>query len=118
MLSETKVLIQNFDRYFLRQTHWRYHILIVDNHLFDCYTFFLQAQRTGQKLVHSHDLLEIPHDNELYYEVLSDLKKHTQLNIEFRDTHHLVRPGATILNDNVHGHYANTSYHSHAKGKA
>ncbi|WP_455386841.1 hypothetical protein [Lactiplantibacillus pentosus] len=66
MLAESKQLIANFDRYFLRRYQWRYHLLIVDNHLFDCYTFFLQAQRARERLIHSYDLLEIPHRPSLY----------------------------------------------------
>lgn len=104
MLAESKQLIANFDRYFLRRYQWRYHLLIVDNHLFDCYTFFLQAQRARERLIHSYDLLEIPHRPSLYQQVLADLKQHTELQIEYRDTHHLVHPGTDIVHDFEHGH--------------
>lgn len=110
MIPESKILIKNIEKYFLRRYKWRYHILIVDNHLFNCYSFFLQAKRSGDKLVHSHDLLEIPHDQELYAIVMEDLKNYTALSIEFRDTHHLVHPGTDIVHDVDHGHYASTVY--------
>ena len=90
--------------YFLRHYQWRYHILVVDNHLFGCYSFFLQARRNHTKLVHSYDLVEFKHDPELYREVLHDLKAFTNLTIEYRDTHHLVHPGMDIKSDMVHGH--------------
>lgn len=104
MLAESKQLLANFDRYFLRRYQWRYHLLIVDNHFFDCFTFFLQAQRLHEQLIHSYDLLEIPHQQELYQQVLTDLKQHTALRIEFHDTHHLVHPGTDIVHDVNHGH--------------
>lgn len=106
MLSESKDLIENFDKHFLRKYKWRYKLLVVDNHLFNCYSFFLQAYRYGDKLLHSYDLLQIPHDEKLYQEVLTDLKAHTQLSIEFRDTHNLVHPGREITVDKNHGHYS------------
>ncbi len=104
MLQASKTLIQNFERYFLHRYQWRYHVLVVDNHLFDCYSFFLQARRANERLVHSYDLLEIPHDPAVYDQVLADLKRHTQLSIEYRDTHHLVHPGTDIVRDLTHGH--------------
>lgn len=110
MLRESKKLIENFDKYFLRKYHWRYHLLIVDNHLFHCYGFFLQAQKSDERLIHSYDLLEMPHDKELYQQVLVDLRSHTELSIEFRDTHHLVHPGKDIVRDLMHGHIRNTKY--------
>ncbi|BDZ31585.1 hypothetical protein RA086_10205 [Lactiplantibacillus sp. WILCCON 0030] len=112
MLKESETLCANFDHYFLRRYQWRYHLMIVDNHLFDCYGFFLQAQRANEKLLHSYELLELPHDPALYQTVLADLKAHTQLTIEFRDTHHLVHPGTNIVHDLEHGHARPTRYHS------
>lgn len=111
MLKESKMLLANFDQYFLRRYQWRYHLMIVDNHLFDCYTFFLQAQRANEKLLHSYDLLEIPRDETLYQQVLADLQAHTKLSIEFRNTHHLVHPGTNIVHDLEHGHGRSTKYH-------
>ena len=113
MLKAEQVLIRNFDRYFLRKYQWRYHLLIVDNHFFDCYSFFLQAQHHGEQLIHSYDLLEISHEPHLYQQVLTTLKQHTQLRIEFRDTHHLVHPGADLKQDLVHGHQTPTHYRRH-----
>lgn len=111
MLSESKTLIANLDQHFLRKFRWRYHVLIVDNHLFDCYSFFLQAHKQGERLTHSYDLLEIKHDKALYQQVLADLKAHTQLSIEYRDTHHLVHPGRDIVKDLTHGHGAQHTPH-------
>ncbi|WP_260199556.1 hypothetical protein [Lactiplantibacillus pentosus] len=37
-------------------------------------------------------------------QVLADLKQHTELRIEYRDTHHLVHPGTDIVHDLEHGH--------------
>lgn len=105
MLKESKTLIANLNKHFLRKYKWRYHILIVDNHFFDCYSFFLQAYRFGDKLHHSYDLVDIPHKKKLYEQVLRDLKQHSQLSIEYRDTHHLVHPGEDISVDKNHGHY-------------
>ena len=105
MLKESKTLIQNFDKHFLRKYNWRYHLLIVDNKLFHCYSFFLQAYRKNEQLLHSYDLLEIPHDQATYQQILTDLKAHTQLRIEYRDTDHLVHPGKDIKYDVKNGHY-------------
>lgn len=105
MLKESKQLLNNLDKYFLRKYKWRYHLLIVDNHYFHCYSFFLQAYRQGDKLLHSYDLLEIKHDKKMYEQVLKDLKAHSQLTIEYRDTHNLVHPGKDINYDTGHGHY-------------
>lgn len=115
MLKESRTLIENFDKYFLRKYKWRYHLMIVDNHLFNCYSFFLQAHREKEKVIHSYDLLEIPHKQGLYKQVLADLKKHTQLSIEYRDTDHLVHPGVDIVKDLSHGHYGSTKYHQEDK---
>lgn len=112
LLEESRELIENFDKYFLRKYRWRYHLLIVDNHLFDCYGFFLQAHKDNEKLIHSYDLLQIQHDVKLYTQVLDDLKKHTQLTIEYRDTHNLVHPGKDIVRDLMHGHNVDTRYKS------
>lgn len=111
LLKESKVLIENFDQKFLRKYRWRYHLLVVDNHLFDCYSFFLQAHRENEKLIHSYDLLEIPHNAQLYEQVLADLKAHTQLSIDYRNTRHLVRPGKIIGKDLDHGHGPHPQVH-------
>ncbi|KRK72888.1 hypothetical protein [Lacticaseibacillus nasuensis] len=110
MIQESRTLIENFDRLFKRQYGWRYKILIVDNHFYHCYSFFIDYYKHGQKLHYSDDLLEIPHDPVLYRRVLADLKAHTNLSIEYRDTHHLVHPGTDITFDASHGHAFSTSY--------
>lgn len=102
--KESLVLLNNLDQYFKRRYKWRYRILVVNNHLYDLYSFFLQAWRDQTVLVHSYDLLEFKRDPAIYTEVLRDLKRSTQLTIEYRDTHQLVHPGADITHDNVHGH--------------
>ena len=112
LLEESKTLFENLDRHFLRHYKWQYHILVVDNHLFNCFSFFLQARRVPYKLVHSYDLLEISHKKGLYQQILHDLKQHTKLTIEYRDTHHLVHPGQDIKKDLAHGHHASTTDHS------
>ena len=111
MIKESEELIHNFDRLFLRKYKFRYKILIVDNHFFKVYSFFLNSYKHGTLLHYSDDLLEIPHDPALYRQVLTDLKAHTNLSIEFRDTHHLVHPGTDIVTDLQHGHGQATAYH-------
>ncbi|MQS52185.1 hypothetical protein [Companilactobacillus mishanensis] len=105
MIKESRILIENYDKKFLRKYKWRYHLLVVDNKLFHCYSFFLQAYRQGDNLNYSYDLLDIPHKEGMYRQVLADLKKHSKLWIEYRDTDHLVRPGEVISEDLHHGHY-------------
>lgn len=104
MIRESKTLLANLDRYFLRKYKWRYHILVVDNHFYHRYSFFLQAQRHGDALHYSYDLVEFEHNKAKYGQVLKDLRAHTQLRLEFRDTHHLVHPGTDVVFDASHGH--------------
>lgn len=111
MIRESKMLIENFDNKFLRKYHWRYHILVVDNHFYDCYSFFLQAYHYPDKLHYSYDLVEFDHDKAKYGQVMKDLKAHTNLSIEYRDTHHLVHPGTDVVFDPSHGHAFSTGYH-------
>lgn len=112
MLRESKIMLANIDRYFQRKYRWRYHVLVVDNHFYDCYSFFLQAYRYPDKLHYSYDLVEFDHNKAKYGQVLKDLRDHYQFSIEFRDTHHLVHPGTDIVFDASHGHAFNTTYHS------
>lgn len=111
MIAESKTLITNFDRLFLRKYKWRYKILVVDNHFYQVYSFFLNSYKYGNRLHYSDDLLEIPHDPALYARVLADLKAHTNLSIEYRDTHTLVHPGTDVTFDANHGHAFSTAYH-------
>lgn len=111
MLLESRQLIANFDKYFLRKYKWRYVLMVVNNHYFDRYSFFLQAWRFGDALHYSYDLMEMPRDEAKYQQVMQDLRAHTKMRIEFRDTHDLVHPGRDIVNDTVHGHGTSTRYH-------
>lgn len=111
MLAESRQLIANFDKYFLRKYQWQYHLMIVDNHYYDRYGFFMQAHRSGELLHYSYDLLEMAHDPDKYQQVLADLRNHTKMRIEFRNTHQLVHPGQDIVKDVVHGHGHSTVYH-------
>lgn len=104
MIRESKVLLANLDKYFTRLPRWRYHILVVDNHFYDRYSFFLQTYRQGDKLHYSHDLVEFERNKAKYGQVLKDLKAHSQLTIEYRDTNHLVHPGSDVAYDPSHGH--------------
>ena len=80
----------------MRKYHWRYHILVVDNHFYNCYSFFLQAYHYPDKLHYSYDLVEFEHNKAKYGQVLKDLKEHNHLSIEYRDTDHLVHPGTDV----------------------
>lgn len=112
MIRESRTLLANLDKHFLRKYRWRYHILVVDNHFYHCYSFFLQAFKYHEKLRYSYDLVEFEHNKAKYGQVLKDLKDHYNLTIEFRDTNHLVHPGTDIVFDASHGHAFGTSYHS------
>ena len=106
MIAESRELIANYDKYFKRLYRWRYSILIVDNQFFDCYSFFMQAHKDPDRLHYSYDLLGIPHDKQLFLQVLGDFKKHSKMSIEYRTS----APGRLIANepliteDLVHGH--------------
>lgn len=104
MIRESKTLLANLDKRFLLKYHWRYHILAVDNRFFHNYSFFLQAYHYPDMLHYSYDLVEFEHDKAKYGQVLKDLKEHSNLFIEYRDTDHLVHPGTDIVFDASHGH--------------
>lgn len=104
LLKESRTMFENIDKHFLHRYSYVYHILAVDNRLFDCYSFFLQARKQNTKLLYSYDLVEFKHDKALYNEVLRDLKEHYNFSIEYRDTDHLVHPGEDIVEDHIHGH--------------
>ncbi|WP_461214067.1 hypothetical protein [Lacticaseibacillus sp. GG6-2] len=112
MIPESRQLLANYDKYFLRKYHWQYHLLIVNNHFFDCYSFFMQAHRTGDALHYSYDLLEMPRDAAKYQQVMTDLASHSKMRIEFRDTHQLYTPEPLITHDLVHGHGKSPRYHA------
>ncbi|WP_239061457.1 hypothetical protein [Lacticaseibacillus sp. 53-4] len=46
----------------------------------------------------------------MYEHVLKDLKAHTNLTIEYRDTHKLIHPDTDIVHDVSHDHAFSTSY--------
>ena len=104
MLEESKELITNLDRYFLRKWGWRYKIIVVNNHYFDVYSFFLQSWKSSEMLRHIYDLVEFTRNESKYEEVIKDLKEHSKLTIEYRDTHHLIMPGNYVNQDSEHGH--------------
>ncbi len=117
MIPESRQLLANYDRYFLRKYRWQYHLLIVNNHFFDCYSFFMQAHRTGDALHYSYDLLEMPRVEATYQQVMADLRAHSKMRIEFRDTHQLYMPEKPITEDPVHGHGRNPRYHAGRRAK-
>lgn len=104
MLAETRELKAQYDHYFLREYRYRYWLLIVDNHFFNCYYFFIEKQKSHTETIHSHELLALEHDPEKYKQVLKELKSFSKLRIEFRNTHQLVHPTKDINNDRIHGH--------------
>lgn len=111
MIRESKTLLENINKYFTRKYGWQYRILVVDNHFYNCYSFFLQSRHGHDKLHYSKDLLEFKRGKSKYGQVIKDLKDHYQLTIEYRDTHHLIHPGTDIIHDLSHGHGFSTSYH-------
>lgn len=100
----SRQLIANYNKYFKRMRNHRYHLVIVNNHFFDRIYFFLQDQKAGELLHYSHDLMDMPWDRKLYDDVMTDFRKHSQMTIEFRNTHKPVYPGRINVHDNVHGH--------------
>lgn len=104
MLKESRQLKAQYDYYFLREYRFRYWLLVVNNHYFDRYYFFLEKQKLGTALLHSHELLAIPREKDLYERVLADLQSFSALTIHYRDTHQLVHPTKDITNDPIHGH--------------
>lgn len=104
LLSETKLLKAQYEHYFLREYRFRYWLLVVDNHFFNRYYFFLEKQKQGTALLHSHELLALEHDSEKYQQVLKELKQFSKLRIQYRNTHQLVHPTKDIISDRVHGH--------------
>lgn len=111
----SRQLIANYDKYFKQIYKHQYKIIAVNNHYFDRIYFFMQDQRTGDKLVYSHDLMDMPRDREMYDMVMADFRVHSKMRIEYRNTHNLVYPGRTNDHDTVHGHGQSTSYHSHSR---
>lgn len=105
MRSESKHLIEQYRHYFKRIRQTQYWLVIVDNHFFNKYFFFLYERKIHTKLIKSHELLALKHDKDLYQHVLSDLKSVSNLRIEYRDTHHLIEPSPEITVDKIHGHH-------------
>lgn len=110
MIRESKTMLSNLNRHFLRKYKWRYSLLVVDNRFYNCYTFFLLGHHDHDKLHYRWDLVEFERNKAKYGQVLKDLKDHCQLSIEFRDTDHLVHPGTDVVFDASHGHGFSTSY--------
>lgn len=104
MIAESRELIEKYHQYFKRLPHYQYWLVIVDNHFFDRYYFFIYSRKLRTKLVRSHELLALVHDKRKYQQVLADLKSISNLSIEYRDTSHLVEPIPEITNDKIHGH--------------
>lgn len=104
MIRESKELLAKYDRFFLREYGTLYWLLVVDNHFFDKYYFFLEKRKVKGKLEHSRELLCMEHNPAKFGQVMADLKAHSQLRIVTRDTHHLVHPTTAITHDLMHGH--------------
>lgn len=105
MLAESRQLISAYRKSFKRLPHYQYWLVIVDNHFFDRYYFFLYNRRLKTKLVRSYELLALDHDSAKYQQVLADLKAVSHLRIEYRDTSHLIEPTPEITVDKIHGHH-------------
>ncbi|ERL64673.1 hypothetical protein [Schleiferilactobacillus shenzhenensis] len=110
MREESKLLLERYDHYFLRQYNYRYWLLIVTNHFDSCHGFFLESQKKGEAIIHSNELLELPFASGLYDEVFRALRAHSHLRIIYRDTHHLVKMVPAVTFDPLHGHRHSTAY--------
>ena len=99
-----KSMLSQYDHYFTRAPHTRYWLVVVDNHFEDCYSFFIYMQRLKAKLIKSYEISCFKRDKGQYEHFLSSLKQHSNLNIEYRNTRHLIHPDSDILEDLIHGH--------------
>ena len=61
-------------------------------------------QRFKAKLSKSYEIACLKRDKNQYEHFLSSLKQHSNLNIEYRNTRHLIHPDSDILEDLIHGH--------------
>ncbi|MCI0373546.1 hypothetical protein [Lacticaseibacillus paracasei] len=99
-----KSMLSKYDHYFTRAPHTRYWLVVVDNHFEDCYSIFIYMQRLKAKLVKSYEITCFGRYKRQCEHYLVSLKKHSDLNIEYRDTNHLILPGAEVQQDLIHGH--------------
>ncbi len=53
MIAESRELIEKYHQYFKRLPHYQYWLVIVDNHFFDRYYFFIYSRKLQTKLVRS-----------------------------------------------------------------
>ena len=101
-----KSMLSQYDHYFTRAPHTHYWLVVVDNHFENCYSFFIYMQRLKAKLVKSYEIACFKRDKSLYKHYLASLRQHSNLNIEYRDTRHLICPDKYIQKDPIHGHGA------------
>lgn len=99
-----KSMLSQYDHYFTRAPHTRYWLVVVDNHFENCYSFFIYMQRLKAKLVKSYEIACFARDKGKYEHYLASLKLHSNLNVEYRDTLHLIHPDSDVFEDLIHGH--------------
>lgn len=99
-------MLDLYDRYFIRAYRYHYWLVIVDNHFDGVYSIFLYTQKIKAQLVRSYELLTFAKDENRYQQVMTALKQHSKLSIEYRDTRHLIHPGTSVVQDTIHGHHS------------
>lgn len=104
MHQEIREMLKLYDHYFTRAYRYRYWLVVVDNHFDGVYSIFLYTQKLKSRLVHSYELLMFSNEDDNYRLVMTALKKHSKLTIEYRDTRHLIHPGTSVVQDTIHGH--------------
>ncbi len=104
MEQAIRKMLEAYDHYFTRVFHYRYWLVIVDNHFENCYSIFIYTQKLKARLVKSYEIACFKHDEAIYNQFLSALKEHSNLSIEYRDTRHLIKPDKMIDYDPFHGH--------------
>ncbi|WP_125980846.1 hypothetical protein [Loigolactobacillus iwatensis] len=105
MIKASQELLERYDAKFTKLFNHEYWLVIVADYYDKVHTFYLYNKHIKQPLTDSHELARVEMaDKDTYTVMLRDLKAHSNLRIEFRDTRRPVRPESTVLVDRVHGH--------------
>lgn len=103
---------ENYEEYFTRKYHYRYWLVVVDNHFEDIYSIFLYTRKQHTQLLRSYELVHFKRDQADYRYIMSNLREWSNLSVEYRDTKHLIHPGTDIVQDTAHGHSARNQTHA------
>ncbi|MCD2256907.1 hypothetical protein ACNAN0_04820 [Agrilactobacillus fermenti] len=105
MPSEIQQLLERYWRYFKRERNTLYWLLVVHDTFDQTDNFFLYHRRLQGRLLYSNELLMLPFRKNLYTRAMTELKRVSQLHIDYRDTRTMVDQVAPIKFDPHHGHH-------------